>query len=150
MEQTTRRQNYRYQTKTVSMSGGLFTWIGVEQSNGTIRLQITIPDDLVELVGLFTKVIIDANDTSSNGSIVAIGPQGNMVQINKSMVNGKVELDFDFSYMIDKFDINNGLIGSITQPFIEIDLQLGGSATSEYGKVKLWKADMTYTTVGTR
>ena len=152
--QTTRRQDYRYQVKTVSMKDGEFNWSGVgeaAQASDTVHLQVAVPEDIVELIGLSTMVVLSPEVSGTNAKLVSIGTGSNVVAVNKSFANGQISVNLDLSFMVDKFDIHND-DQLFPQPYIQLDMKLSGNSTdlSANGKVKLWKVDMIYTTLGTR
>ena len=152
MSITTRKQDYKYQTKTVSLKDGLFMWDLIPSGSDYISLEVAVPEDMIELKGLCTKIILDASGIVNNAKIASVGPKDNMQEVNIDFVDGKAEIVIDFSHMVDEFKLNNGLIGTVSQPFISVYLKMAGSpqATGIFGKVKLWKVDLIYTTVGIR
>lgn len=152
--QTTRRQDYKYQVKTISMKDGEFNWSGIgeaAQGSDTVHLQAAVPEDIVELIGLSTMVVLSPEVSGTNAKLVSIGTGNDVVSINKSFASGQISVNLDLSFMVNKFDIHND-DELFPQPYIQLDMKLSGNSSdfAANGKVKLWKVDMIYTTRGTR
>lgn len=155
-----RKAEYPYNYKTVSVGNASFMWLASH------TLIVFLPKDLIEVKNLFVSLEIDFKPIKDAlGQIVGnqtppsfrkigwIGGVGGRRQFNSAAVGDVARVSHDFSVELDKFGIANGTPQEVDGvKSIRIDFGCGNSEFNHNitGGIRLWKVDIVYTTTGIR
>lgn len=158
MSGQTRRQEYKYQYKTLAVARTTFCGYGPTMS-------VSIPDNLLELKNLcvHASLVFDSSVSAPNRVLHWIGggynmdpapanktsdEQPRMMHISEAAdANRRVDVTIDLSHLIDQLEFDTS--GSFDQPSFELGMITDPTNNNSVtGALELWKVDMIYTTKG--
>ncbi len=154
-----REKEFAYQHKTISVANAGVLWLEKHS------LVVFLPKDLIQIKNLYVYLAVAFDDEDLNGNpqtnptpawlrkIAWIGGDGGRKNVNRGLVNGVVELKYDFSDELELFGLIDGKPVMIdNQKTVKIEFGCGNTSTNGnlLGGLKLWKVDIVYTTQGIR
>jgi hypothetical protein len=152
MSGTTRKQEYRYQFKTLALQGSRDCGTG-----GSVNFML--PQNFIAVKNLFVHVRIQFNvaEPSANQKISGIGSKTFSINpANQPLMrplaltadaNREIDLKVDLFDIIPKLAITAPALGN--QGYFNIGIQHPNNL-SNFATIKLWKIDVIYTTQGIR